>query len=165
MTAIEFGRGDMKAAEGAWRGINIVDQQMYLKDSYLKDQLRWPPRVSEALGLMIRIMTVFLLFCTIKSKALERWWCRVGTSAGYLPCVSYPQNDFLISSAVCIQYEAVPQAHHSTDNSIIAVLTIPSEQNVAAAWYRRQRGSEITYIVHGQYYHVVRRFSGCVLYL
>ncbi|CAM9523210.1 unnamed protein product, partial [Ectocarpus sp. 13 AM-2016] len=48
MTAIEFGRGNMKAAEGAWRGINIVDQQMYLKDSYLKDQLRWPPRVSES---------------------------------------------------------------------------------------------------------------------
>ncbi|CBJ30660.1 TPR domain-containing protein [Ectocarpus siliculosus] len=49
MTAIEFGRGDMKAAEGAWRGINIVDQQMYLKDSYLKDQLKWPPRVVESL--------------------------------------------------------------------------------------------------------------------
>ncbi|CAM9411158.1 unnamed protein product [Ectocarpus sp. 12 AP-2014] len=49
MTAIEFGRGNMKAAEGAWRGINIVDQQMYLKDSYLKDQLRWPPRVVDSL--------------------------------------------------------------------------------------------------------------------
>lgn len=47
MTAIEFGRGDVKAAERAWRGINVVDQQMYLKDTYLKDKLKWPPRVSE----------------------------------------------------------------------------------------------------------------------
>jgi len=45
MTAVEFGRGNVKEAERAWRGINIVDQQMYLKDAYLKDQLKWPPRV------------------------------------------------------------------------------------------------------------------------
>lgn len=47
MTAIEFGRGNMKEAERAWRGINVVDQQMYLKDTYLKDKLKWPPRVSK----------------------------------------------------------------------------------------------------------------------
>lgn len=47
MAAVEFGRGDMKEAQRAWRGINVVDQQMYLKDAYLKDhQLKWPPRVS-----------------------------------------------------------------------------------------------------------------------
>lgn len=49
LTAVEFGRGDMKEAERAWRGINVVDQQMYLKDAYLKDQLKWPPRVSSSL--------------------------------------------------------------------------------------------------------------------
>ena len=35
----------MKEAEKAWRGINVVDQQTYLKESYLKDQVKWPPRV------------------------------------------------------------------------------------------------------------------------
>ncbi|CAM9263683.1 unnamed protein product [Scytosiphon promiscuus] len=49
MTAIEFGRGNMKEAERAWRGINVVDQQMYLKDAYLKDKLKWPPRMVENL--------------------------------------------------------------------------------------------------------------------
>lgn len=46
MTAVQFGRGEVKEAERAWMGINKVDQQMYLKESYLKDQLKWPPRVS-----------------------------------------------------------------------------------------------------------------------
>eukprot|EP00752_Nemacystus_decipiens_P005791 g5239.t1 len=49
LTAVEFGRGDMKEAERSWRGINVVDQQMYLKDGYLKDQLKWPPRMVESL--------------------------------------------------------------------------------------------------------------------
>eukprot|EP00904_Undaria_pinnatifida_P013712 jgi/Undpi1/9471/HiC_scaffold_27.g11928.m1 len=45
LTAVQFGRGEVKEAEKAWRGINVVDQQTYLKESYLKDQLKWPPRV------------------------------------------------------------------------------------------------------------------------
>ncbi|CAM9926391.1 unnamed protein product [Pylaiella littoralis] len=49
MTAIEFGRGNMKEATKAWKGINVVDQQMYLKDAYLKDKLKWPPRMVESL--------------------------------------------------------------------------------------------------------------------
>lgn len=49
LTSVQFGRGEMKEAEKAWRGINVVDQQTYLKESYLKDQLKWPPRMVECL--------------------------------------------------------------------------------------------------------------------
>lgn len=45
MTAVESGRGNLKEAERTRRGINMVDQQTYLKDAYLKDQLEWPPKV------------------------------------------------------------------------------------------------------------------------
>lgn len=61
MTAVEFGRGDMKEAERAWRGINIVDQQMYLKETYLKDKLKWPPRVSAVPPLPLVEMSYTLL--------------------------------------------------------------------------------------------------------
>lgn len=51
----------MKEAERAWRGINVVDQQMYLKDAYLKDQLKWPPRVSSSFCFLAGIQSMYVL--------------------------------------------------------------------------------------------------------
>ena len=59
----------MKEAERAWRGINIVDQQTYLKDTYLKDQLKWPPRVSQLFYSSLCAAPITGCSCLIMSPA------------------------------------------------------------------------------------------------
>lgn len=46
LTAVQFGRGQTRQAENEWSAIDKVDQDIFLKESYTKDKLKWPPRVS-----------------------------------------------------------------------------------------------------------------------
>ena len=84
----------MKEAERAWRGINVVDQQMYLKDTYLKDQLKWPPRVSGGIFILRLAASLsdaqltYSIFPLLSRTFLENHACRWGRH----PAVRSPQT-------------------------------------------------------------------------
>lgn len=49
LAAVQFGRGYPQDAQKEWGKIAKDDQRALLQEAYLRDKVKWPPRVSRAL--------------------------------------------------------------------------------------------------------------------
>ncbi|CAM9528284.1 unnamed protein product [Discosporangium mesarthrocarpum] len=59
LTAVQFGRGETHEAEALWASIAEGDQKIFLDEVYLKNKLKWPPRV----GVLIQGVGVWCGCC------------------------------------------------------------------------------------------------------
>lgn len=86
LTAVNYGRGEMGEAQRSWKGINKVDQQTFLTESYLKNQLKWPPRVrttGHSLFLSGKVLTTFWR-CFRRKSLVTRTRCSISRKLSIL---------------------------------------------------------------------------------